>query len=524
MRRFVCTVAALSAALLVACGGDDNQGGGSLPAAPAITMEGADIDATHEITDGIAVKVNVTAPGKIDGFGIKIESPVLTDDILTLVGLAREMDLVTAAGSMAEGLKMLGFPTGNEVKGKSALSFDISELIPMIAELNPTLTANHNFILTVTDEKAQKTTKTLKFHLTGAPVVTYNDDADLWANTATLTAMRVPEGAKVQYRVKGSESWNDATPAETDVYSIVPEWESSKNAAELDIHTIKAGTGIFAATTYECRIVKDDKTLATTEFTTSEGDAIPNGDMSGWSMKTWINGGNEFKLTYPNAAGDNFWDSGNNAFLEQYDEQGNPTINTPLCSEENGAAAIKAQLVLGAVFASGNMFTGVFDYQGMSGTAKFGRPYTWTARPRALKVRYQATVGLIDKFGGSDPADEAEFMGKQDQSCIFVAAVNWEGQHGVTSGMVEPSGMWNPADTDKLEEGAILGYGQQIITQSNDTWVELTIPMSWYDKAAKNPSAANYSLVISCATSVRGDYLTGCSTNKMLLDDFEWVY
>lgn len=524
MRKFVCAVAALAATMFAACGGDDKEGGGTLPAAPAITMEDADIDAVHEITDGMAVKVNVTSPGKIAGFGIKIESPVLTDNILALVGLTKEMDLVTASGSMAEGLKTLGFPTGNEVKGKTTLSFDISKLIPMIAELNPTLTANHNFTLIVTDEKAQTTTKVLKFHLTGAPVVTYNDDADLWANTATLTAMRVPEGAKVQYRVKGVESWNDAALAEADVYSIAPVWESSKNAAELDIHTIKGGTGIFAATTYECRITEGDKVLASTEFTTSKGDAIPNGDMSGWSMKDMNMFGTNYKITYPNAEGNNFWDSGNNGFLERYDpETGAAEVFTPLCSELDGTANLMARMIADAIFAPGNMFTGYFNYSGMSGTAQFGQSYTWTARPRALKVRYKAQVGVIDQVGGNDPEAD-NYKGQQDRSCIFVAVVNWEGQHGVTSGMVTPSGMWNPADANQLAEGPILGYGQQIITGNVTDWVELTIPFCWYDKAAANPSSAPFSLVISCATSMRGDYLTGCSTNTMQVDDFEWVY
>ena len=53
---------------------------------------------------------------------------------------------------------------------------------------------------------------------------------------------------------------------------------------------------------------------------------------------------------------------------------------------------------------------------------------------------------------------------------------------------------------------------------------ELILPISWYDKTAANPKASNFSLVISCATSMRGDYLTGCSTNLMYVDDFEWVY
>lgn len=45
----------------------------------------------------------------------------------------------------------------------------------------------------------------------------------------------------------------------------------------------------------------------------------------------------------------------------------------------------------------------------------------------------------------------------------------------------------------------------------------------WYDHETR-PSGGGYSLVISCACNAYGDYFTGCSTNVMYVDDFEWVY
>lgn len=62
-------------------------------------------------------------------------------------------------------------------------------------------------------------------------------------------------------------------------------------------------------------------------------------------------------------------------------------------------------MVLDFVFAPGNMFTGDFNYSGFSGTVNFGKPYAWTARPRALKVRYKAQIGKIDKVGSYDPTE-----------------------------------------------------------------------------------------------------------------------
>ena len=494
-----------------------------LTAAPTIALDGGDIDQPQEITNPMSVKIGVTAPGVIAGFTVTIDSPALTDEMLAAVGLAAELNLVNP-GSMAEALGALGFPSGEAVSGKTALTFDISALVPMIAQIYNE-TSDHKFILKVTDAKGKSTTKTLTCHLTGKAALAYNNDADLWANTATVTAANVPDGGSVQYRVKGAADWTDAVLVEGSKYRLAPVYETSKNAAGLDVHTIKAGTGVFAATTYEVRIAKDGQAVDSKEFATAVGDKIPNGDMSGWSKRIWIDGSNnEFPITYPNPEGMKVWDSGNNAFLEQ--NNGEETLFTPLCRQdetEPGTARLQARMVLGFVFAPGNMFTGDFDYSGFSGTVNFGKPYAWTARPRALKVRYKAQIGKIDKVGSYDP-DGASYQDKQDCARIFVAVVNWKAQHGVTSGMTAPTGMWDPATAKSLDEGAILGYGDLVITQTATGWIEATLPFNWYAKDAANPASAPFSLVISCATSMRGDYLTGCSTNTMQVDDFEWVY
>lgn len=475
---------AMMAALFVACGDDGTDDETPPPAVPTIALDGGDIDQPQEITNPMSVKIGVTAPGAIAGFTVTIDSPALTAEMLATVGLATELNLVNP-GSMAEALGALGFPSGEAVSGKTALTFDISKLVPMIAQIYNE-TSDHKFILKVTDAKGKSTTKTLTCHLTGKVALAYNNDADLWANTATVTAANVPDGGSVQYRVKGAADWTDAVLVEGSKYRLAPVYETSKNAAGLDVHTIKAGTGVFAATTYEVRIAKDGQAVDSKEFATAVGDKIPNGDMSGWSKKQMTTDGKTFwPITYPNAEGNSVWDSGNNMFLEQYNDDGTPTIFTPLCRQDETEPG--------------------------------------TARPRALKVRYKAQIGKIDKVGSYDP-DGASYQDKQDCARIFVAVVNWKAQHGVTSGMTEPAGMWDPAVKTSLDEGAILGYGDLVITQTATGWVEATLPFNWYAKDAANPASAPFSLVISCATSMRGDYLTGCSTNTMQVDDFEWVY
>lgn len=222
-----------------------------------------------------------------------------------------------------------------------------------------------------------------------------------------------------------------------------------------------------------------------------------------------------YSLPYPNAEGESFWDSGNNSMSALF--------GANLCQQDpEGVAYLKANMVLGAVFAPGNMYTGDFIMDGLTGTANFGKVYSWTARPSALKVSYKANVGIIDQVGSSDP-DGDSYKGSQDITRIYAVVVDWTAQHGVTSGLTSPTGMWDPAAASSLDEGAIIGYASLDITASQAEFTDVEIPFVWYDTVAK-PAEGNYSVVISCATSNRGDYLTGCSANELWVDDFEWVY
>ncbi len=106
---------------------------------------------------------------------------------------------------------------------------------------------------------------------------------------------------------------------------------------------------------------------------------------------------------------------------------------------------------------------------------------------------------------------------------IYAAVIDWTSQHGVSSGMTEPSGVWDPCLQKSVEEGAIIGYASAEIKESSSDYVMQELDFHWYDTDAK-PADGNYSVVISFATSSRGDYLTGCSTNTLLVDSVEWVY
>ena len=111
-----------------------------------------------------------------------------------------------------------------------------------------------------------------------------------------------------------------------------------------------------------------------------------------------------------------------------------------------------------------------------------------------------------------------------DKSRIFVCVIDWTERHAVKSGAAfDVNTFWDPETQSSVSEGPILGYGSVTLEESSNGWETLTLTINWYDQTAF-PAAGNYSLVISCATSYKGDYVAGSTNNVLYVEDFQWVY
>lgn len=501
MKRFLTIMMAASAIFALSSCKEDKPV--EIFDAPSITWAGNEDFSTVDITEDLNASLTVKAEAGIKSLTVDVRSDIMESALeaigigTTTLDLIGDQQVIAILDAVSQG----ALPTGDALLNKTEVDFNISSLVKMINAVTEE-DSNHTFVVKVTDNADKSSEASCTFHRVGVVSVSVAD-ADLWANTATLA---VKNATSVEYRVKGTENWNTVEAADG-VYTIVPEWEESTNDAGLTIYTVKAGTGIYAGNVYEFRI--NGEILAGADYTAAEGDAIPNGDMSAWSN-------NSRNVIAPNAEGESFWDSGNNSLTSMLGG-GN------LCEEdqsESGVACLTTRSPFG-IMAPGNMYVGNFVMDGAAGTANFGQKYNWTARPAALSLRYKAKVGTIDSNGMLSE----EYIGQQDTSRIYVAIVDWSAQHGVLSGMVEnPTGMWDPASATSVSEGKILGYGDLLITKNVDSWTNVELKINWYDKDAGIPSSDKYSIVISCATSLRGDYLTGCKSNQMWVDDFEWVY
>ena len=338
-------------------------------------------------------------------------------------------------------------------------------------------------------------------------------EADLWQNTGTVTALISAEeyasGAALEYRIKGDTEWQPMQESGYDAgiltATIAPEWKTETNPNGLTVYKLVPKKGLFAGHTYEFRLlVGGSEQGAPLEYTAPAGNTIPNGDMEDASMSCW---------TQNNKTAE-FWGSGNNTFTKG------------LCTQAPFAGGMRAKLQATSavgVLASGNLFTGLFQKDLITrGVVSFGQTYAWKARPRALKVQYFAEhIGPVDidkKFGA--PIG----MGDQDRARIMVAIVDWNARREVGSGTEAPTGTWDPEEVSTLDEGPIIAYGSLFIDQSSTggKMIDVQLPLNYYDTKAK-PSGL-YQIVISCSTSAYGDFMAGCKSNVLYVDNFEWVY
>lgn len=338
-------------------------------------------------------------------------------------------------------------------------------------------------------------------------------EADLWQNTGTVTALisadEYASGAALEYRIKGDTEWQPMQESGYDAgiltATIAPEWKTETNPNGLTVYKLVPKKGLFAGHTYEFRLlVGGSEQGAPLEYTAPAGNTIPNGDMEDASMSCW---------TQNNKTAE-FWGSGNNTFTKG------------LCTQAPFAGGTRAKLQATSavgVLASGNLFTGLFQKDLTTrGVVSFGQTYAWKARPRALKVQYFAEhIGPVDidrKFGA--PIG----MGDQDRARIMVAIVDWNARREVGSGTEPPTGTWDPQEAASTEQGKIIAYGSLFIDESStgDRMIDTELELHFYDREAK-PSGL-YQLVISCSTSAYGDFMTGCKSNVLYIDNFEWAY
>lgn len=509
--------------------------------APLIDWIDHDLEQRYELADGSnEANIAVSVPGGIRKMEVEIIAPILTESgLLEAVGLAPVMELTNPeSGRMAAMLGQLGFPAAEHLLNQQHVFFQIGGLIDLLAMVcgEVTETTNSDFKFTVTDNAGQETTVTLQYVKTVetptppiTPSVAYNEDVNLWKNTATLSCAVAPadfENTAIEYKRADDTAWQTAAKGTQNAEDGT--FTATISGAYNEDNTMISATGIRPGYLYEYRIVVNTevKGSGTIDMTANKGDKIENGGMEDWS-ETTVSGTNG--IIYPNAAGNSFWTSGNNSATKELCTKNEDvwTDHTP----GSFSAFLNPNLTsIGSIkiFAAGNLFTGTFDYtvsvfSWSGGTASFGSPYNWTARPTALRVKAKATVNNIqilgakkDEFTTSDISPARIFVCMCDRD-TRIANVS---QTKALTGEYKISGTFEPSDTGL----GILAYGDHKFTASTDGWQSITIPIVYNDRDETPVPSKAYNIMISCSSDCYGAFFCGSESNRLYVDDFEWIY
>ena len=179
---------------------------------PSLVWPNQDMNEPHDITKcgtDYEANIQITVPGGIAGLMVNITSGVLNEMGLTALDL------------FSTDLGLPGMTGGVAIQYQKSTIFNITELIPLIAGL---AAPGSEHIFRGSRNRSGRTANDSKFGILYAVLIpnTYNEDADLWANTASFTLSNIPTDAtsvSVQYKKSTETAWQTAEITENNTKS-----------------------------------------------------------------------------------------------------------------------------------------------------------------------------------------------------------------------------------------------------------------------------------------------------------------
>lgn len=322
---------------------------------------------------------------------------------------------------------------------------------------------------------------------------------DAWARNIWLYASgRSGANLGFRYREQGADDWIE-----------VNDVKIAGGSFEARIEGLQPQTG------YEVAAYSDDNISAVKTVVTEAAPELENGGLENWSKIG--------KSYYPYTEGEPYWGTGNPGATTLGDAF---NLTTPLADPRPGSDGTTAASLQSMYpnmagigkFAAGNLFLGRYAQTvGTNGIVYFGRPYD--GHPTALRGYVKYNRGDINRVGTS-PADRELAKGDPDNGAIYIAVGDWTAaEYG---GDDQSPVAIDTRDVNTFFSStsqAVIGYGEWILTESVDDWVEFTIPLA-YVSTSRQPTH----LIIVCSASRWGDYFTGSTDSRMIVDDLELVY
>jgi len=333
-------------------------------------------------------------------------------------------------------------------------------------------------------------------------------DINPWTKEVYLTADGVAGLANgFKYRKAGASEW-------IDVDQSLIEFNGGQFVAHI--------SGLEPDTDYECYAYSGQDNTDVEYFVTEPATPLPNHSFENVSLVT---GKDYYKWFNPLATDEDgrymFWGAGNGEGPDGINGTSSLgiTLTYPDTKEaQDGALCVRCESKsFAGLLACGNIFTGQFS--GLVGTTggkvNYGRP--WSTRPKAIRVKLKYDCGIIDLVG-SYPPDDPIKVGDPDRCHIIATVGDWNFRD--TGGTPDSPVLVNTTDGIYFtkESSGIIGYGEYIRNSSTD-WIEVEIPIE-YRSLTRKPTH----IIVICAASIRGDYLTGSSKTTLWVDDFDLVY
>lgn len=325
---------------------------------------------------------------------------------------------------------------------------------------------------------------------------------DAWAKRIWLYAEgRSGVDLGFRYRKTGDEEW-------TAVNDITVNGGSFSACIE----------GLEPLTSYDVIAFSGENITPIKTVTTEDTYTLLNGGMEDWSFAD--------KCYFPYADGAApFWGTGNPGATTLGDAY---NLTTPSTSDIRpgtlGTTSANLQSMFPNMagigkFAAGNIFLGRFAGTiGTNGIVHFGRPTS--ARPVALHGWVKYDQGTIDKVGKLPASRPDLAVGSPDEGQILIAVGDWTAEE--YGGDAD-----SPVAIDTRDENtffnknsaAVIGVGEMLLTESTDGWYEFTLPLEY-----KSTSRIPTHMVIVFTCSRFGDYFTGSTQSKMVVDDVELIF
>ena len=328
---------------------------------------------------------------------------------------------------------------------------------------------------------------------------------DAWTAVVWLRAIGVADlDNGFSYRRKGDAVWTDVIGS-----------------------PVTAGGGAFSAcvegltplTEYECYAYSGANRTGIYTFTTEQALQMPNS-----GFETFSNAESSKYYSFYDPASPvaedrtKWWCSGNKGSTTV---GASYTITDPDPQEKmEGDCSVKLESKYVIIkFAAGNIFTGEFSRViGTSGgVVNFGRPFT--LRPRKLLLWLKYVNVPIDRFNGS-PDNDPVSEGDMDRCQVFVALGDWD--YRTYGGTPDSPVQVNTTDRGtffRSDSEAVIGYGAYVSDKATDGWVRVEIPIR-YTSTSRRPTH----IIVSCASSMLGDYFTGGTGSTLWIDGMELEY